>query len=463
MKIIQLTAENVKRLKVVDITPTDDFVLVSGPNESGKSSVLDSIWWALGGEKNIPDVPIRRGADSARIRLDLGGLIVERKFSATGTTSLTVRDQADGPPGTPDKKLPPKRSPQDLLDALIGKLAFDPLEFANMKPRDQYDTLKAVVKIDTDLEALAAANDADYKTRTELNRQAKEKAGAAASIQLPAGLPAVMVDESELLNKMQVASDHNAGIERDRAQRQAARSAADEKNAEANRLREKADEVRRQTAERVAALRKEIEQRERDGDATAVSLDLSAESALEQAVELDKRIDETQPLPGPISIADIRTTLETAKATNSAIRQRDRRVALLAEGNELERRAQELTERMAKCDRQKIEALAKAEFPVPEMGLDAGRVFYKGLPFDQASDSERLRVSTALAMAQNPTLRVIRIKDGSLLDNGRRQMLRELAKDRDYQIWVECVDETGTVGIVMEDGTVVANNQGAKK
>src|ERR1017187_8482228 len=103
MKIIRLTAENVKKIKVVDITPTGDLIQVTGKNGSGKSSVLDSIWWALGGEKNIQDVPIRTGTESARVRLDLGDMVVERVFRACGTTSITVRNKAGSEPGTPDK------------------------------------------------------------------------------------------------------------------------------------------------------------------------------------------------------------------------------------------------------------------------------------------------------------------------------------------------------------------------
>src|SRR5262245_48332437 len=94
MKIVQLTDENVKKLKVVDITPTKDFIQITGKNGSGKTSVLDSIWWALGGKDGIQNKPIRDGAEKARIRLNLGELVVERRFTAAGT-SLTV-ENAEG-------------------------------------------------------------------------------------------------------------------------------------------------------------------------------------------------------------------------------------------------------------------------------------------------------------------------------------------------------------------------------
>jgi len=85
-------------------------------------------------------------------------------------------------------------------------------------------------------------------------------------------------------------------------------------------------------------------------------------------------------------------------------------------------------------------------------------VTYGGIPFDQASSSEQLRVSMSIAMAANPKLRVIRIQDGSLLDDNSMAAIAETAKANDYQIWIERVDDSGKVGIVIEDGRVAAVN-----
>src|SRR3970040_1173840 len=107
MKNIMLTAENGKKLVAVEIHPTGDVVTISGRNGAGKTSVLDSIWWALAGTSAIQKQPIRKGQKRARIRLDMGELIVERKFSESGST-LAV-ESADG------ARYP---SPQKMLDAL---------------------------------------------------------------------------------------------------------------------------------------------------------------------------------------------------------------------------------------------------------------------------------------------------------------------------------------------------------
>lgn len=163
MKIIQFTAENIKKLKAVSIRPDGTLVLVTGANAQGKSSVLDAIFMALGGSKAIPSQPVRHGMEKAYVKLDLGELIVTRKFTANGGTSLTV-EAANG------SKFP---SPQSMLDGLLGALAFDPLEFSRMAPKQQLETLRGLVKLDVDIDALDVETKKLYDQRTIINRDVK--------------------------------------------------------------------------------------------------------------------------------------------------------------------------------------------------------------------------------------------------------------------------------------------------
>lgn len=118
-------------------------------------------------------------------------------------------------------------------------------------------------------------------------------------------------------------------------------------------------------------------------------------------------------------------------------------------------RVAEIEARMADIDAQKAAGVAAAKMPVEGLSFDAEGITYNGVPFAQASSAEQLRVSTAMAMALNPDLRVIRITDGSLLDSHSMAMLQELASENDYQVWVEVVDETDDApGVVIEDGRV---------
>ena len=243
MKIIRLTAENVKKLKVVDITPNPGLDEITGKNESGKTSVLDAIWWALGGKEAIQSVPVREGRGERARAAGPGDMIVERKFLASGTTTLTVRNAAGAEPGTPDKKLPVYGSPQEMLDALIGRLSFDPLAFANKKAREQYEELKSIAKL-AYIDALEAANEADFRKRTDVNRDAKAKRAQAAALLMAPDLQADPVDEADLLNQIEKAAEHNASIETRKARRAQAQRDANDKKADGVRLREQAAEIR---------------------------------------------------------------------------------------------------------------------------------------------------------------------------------------------------------------------------
>ena len=136
-KIIQLTAENVKRLHAVDITPQGNVVEITGKNGQGKSSVLDAIAMALGGGAEMPTLPIRKGEAKAKIVLDLGDLKVTRTVTESGSTLIV-----ETPEGARFQ------SPQTILDKLTGKITFDPLAFIRLKRDEQGKILRDLVGLD---------------------------------------------------------------------------------------------------------------------------------------------------------------------------------------------------------------------------------------------------------------------------------------------------------------------------
>ena len=131
MKIVSLEAENVKFLKAIRIETDGSLVVIGGDNASGKSSILDSIEYAINGATSIPSEPIRKGKKKARIVVDLGNIVVTRTFTSKGT-NLTVKGKDGAVFGTP----------QSLLNELVGKLTFDPLEFSRMDVAKQAEVLK---------------------------------------------------------------------------------------------------------------------------------------------------------------------------------------------------------------------------------------------------------------------------------------------------------------------------------
>lgn len=432
MKVVSLIAENVKKLRAVEIRPTGELVEITGRNGAGKSSVLDCLWWALAGAKHIQAVPIRKGENTARIRLDLGELIVERRFTDPGPdkggpvrSTLTV-EKADG------ARFP---SPQTMLDALLGALTFDPLAFVNQEPAERYQALRGIVPLEVDIDQLDGLNRRDYDKRTEINRDARARRAQADGIRVADGLPAAAIDTGALADRMAEAARTNAEI-------QALKSKREAEAIEAQSLRQRAEEDR----VRVHKLRAEAER-----------LEEGAGHLLKRADAIETRLVNTD-VPAPLDVSALRAELAKGNEINNAIEQRTRKAELLDQAEKLEAVSREITETMAAREQTKADAISTAPMPVEGLGFGDGVVTFGGVPFEQASSAEQLRVSVAIAMAANPKLRVIRIKEGSLLDTDNLALIAAMARERDYQVWIERVDTSGKVGIVIEDGMVAAVN-----
>jgi hypothetical protein len=423
VKIIALTAENIKKLTAVEIRPDGNMVQITGANGSGKTSVLDSIWWAIAGTKNVQRAPINKGAEKAVIKLDLGDLIITRRFnrqeSGEFTTSLAV-ENAEG------AKYP---SPQTVIDKLIGSLAMDPLAFARAEPRAQFETLRRFVT-GFDFAEHERVQKEDYEARTAANRRAKEAEARAAQFSLPDDVPAEPIDEDALLEQLNEAQKHNGEIEVRKVRREGVAADIERTRAAAVDSRNRAAELRRQAD---------------DCDAEAVAHDKTA-------ADLQAKLDAAGKLPDPIDVSAVRAELDAARTTNALVQQRRSRDGYLAEAESAKAQSEALTAGMQARDAAKMKAIAEAALPIEGVGFGDGFVMLNGVPFDQASDAEQLRASCAIAMAGNPKLRVLRIRDGSLLDDGGLAAIAEMADANDYQVWIERVDTSGAVGFVLEDG-----------
>ena len=412
--ITVLEIENIKKLRAVRITPNGSVVQITGPNGSGKSSVLDAIFWALGGTKGIEAVPIRQGEERAVIKLSLGPVTVIRRFTPSGSTLVVEAESGARYP-----------SPQRLLDDLLGTLTFDPLAFDRMPPKQRLDELQRIAPLPIEIHELDTQNAADFTTRTETNRTLREVETQAMAITVPEGTPAEPVDTAALLAAMEHASEANAQIERAIVARGQLHDAIDTARARAQDLRDQSQ-----------ALLTQADRLENDA--------VTQEHALRTMAPVLARLD----------VALLRAQVESAQQTNHAVLQEQSRHAMLQRALSLRYESDQLTTAMVARASRKAEAIAAAAMPVPGLGYGDGDVFYNGLPYDQASGAERLRVSMAIAMAGNPQLRVLRIKDGSLLDETSLALVAELATQHDFQVWLEKVQEGGKVGIEMHDGSV---------
>lgn len=425
LRIINLQAENIKRLVAVNITPDGNVVEITGANGQGKSSVLDCIWWALEGASGITSKPIRKGQKAGKIRLDMGEYIVERTFKLkddeTFTTALTVSSPDGGK----------HSSPTTMVDGWLGSLSLDPLEFARKKPAEQFDALKSMVP-GYDFEAMARMDKADYEKRTDVNRRAREKLAQVNAIAIPATVPTEKIDEGAIVAEIGSVGEFNAQIDLRADRRKHTDQDAKQWRASAAQARDTALDLRSQ----------------------ADSYDAEAKEMDEKAAAMEKQLADAPALEEKKDVADLQMKLAKAKENNDLFARVATRAQLQTEAETLAKESAALTEAIETRAKAKQTAIAEAKLPVDGLELGDGIILLNGQPFDQASDAERLRTSIAIAMAENPRLHVIRVRDGSLLDGGGMNILAEMAEAKGYQIWVERVDTSGKVGFVLEDGHI---------
>lgn len=408
-RILNLRSENVKRIKAVDITPdpSQNVIVVTGRNGQGKTSVLDSIFWALAGKKHIQDMPIRDGEERAKVELDLGEYKVIRTF--THKDSYISIENKDGFKTT---------SPQDMLDKLMGVISFDPLEFTRQPSDKQYATLRALVPLDVDIDAIDAAIKEDYDERTLVNRQVKELAAQLVDMTVPPeGLPDEPVIVAELVNKRDVLTQQIA----------AAEAVDREIETYGNTLQD--------IIQQIAALNTRLEK---------------GQKALEEKSAQRKAMT----VPDDAEVNGLTEEIQQAEVTNRAIQNKLAYAAKDKEHTDKMLKSKDLTKAIDEREQEKLDALARAKMPIKGLAFNAGAVFFNGVPFTQASNAEQIKVSTAIAMAMNPKIRVIRIKDGSLLDDESMATLRDMAAEHDFQVWVERVADGDPMAVVIEDGEV---------
>ena len=409
MKIIELQAENVKRLKAVDITPDGTLQVIGGRNAQGKSSVLDAIWLALGGGKASKEtsLPIRDGEKKASVRLDLGDLIVTRSWTAKGT-SLKVENTEGAV----------FKSPQSMLDGLVGSMSFDPLEFTRLSAKAQREALLDLVELVIDLDELARQRNEIFAERSEVGRRGK----AIGDVQVDDDLPDLERSASDFIARIREAENQNRQADEAMSTYEATTREIEVAEARVDELRKRLEEA--ESSLYAASQRAEMQLKTAQ---TFVKVDVSPlEDELEGVEELNQKI----------------------RANNAARDKQAQKEALRGE-------YKTLTERLEALDKTKAKALEAATFPVVGLGFDDTGVTYQGVPFSQASSAEQIRVSVAMAMAMNPKLRVLRIKDGSLLDAETLEALRAQVAENDFQLWLEVVT-TSTEGgaVIIEDGKV---------
>lgn len=421
MKIVGLRTENVKRVKLVEITPDGNVIKITGKNRQGKTSILDSICLALGGgaaQKLTQTIaPIHEGAERGEIKVDLGEYVVTRTWTANDKSYLKVE--------TPDGS--ELKSPQALLDKFIGGLTFDPLKFMNMSSDDQVKTLLQTIGVDPS--TFDQKRKTLYDERTLVNRQVKELQALLKNMPKPAAdLPDKEESASELMRQFQEAQQIQLANEQER---------------------------QRLTLLRTAGAANLEEQRNLQAEIDRLQVALTEKKAAYESLKAQgfKQKELVESLVDP-DISSIQQRMFSTEATNEKIRARNEYLKFDMELTRKAAEAEALTVKIEAVDAEKEAAIQAADLPIPGLSFTDSGVTYNGIPLSQSSHADKLAVSMAMGMKMNPQLRVILIRDGEKFDNDTWQVIEQLALANDYQVWCECVANEEGVGIYIEDGMV---------
>lgn len=417
MKIIELRTQNIKNLKAVEIKPDGTTVILTGKNGAGKSAVLDSIFATLSGTR-LED-PIRHGEERAETVINLGKINVKKVWTSKGERLEVYSVNEDG-------KKSVYSSPQQLLDELIGEISFDPLAFSKMKQKDQLNLLRNLVGLNFD--DLDKKQQEVFQTRTVINAKEKEILAQIKNIPAPdTNTPNEEIsfrDELEKINQLREKSIAYLN---------------------AIHFREKTQEQIERRDKKINELKSQIKQ-------------IQAEiQNLEDENNHDNRALNNNVLPLKVTdeqVLQAEDKLKEIENINVSVRSKKRYEVLIKDGEKCRQEADGLSQHLKRIEQDKITRVANAKFPVDELSVSDDAVVYQGNVFSRLSTGQQIRVSTTIAMALNPKLRVILIREGSLLDKDGLKEIIKIAEEKDYQVWIEICDESGKVGIFIEDGMI---------
>ena len=383
----------------LDLTESGDVVMIAGPNGAGKTSVLDALAVGLNGPSAVPTArPIRDGAESAEIVIQLDDYTVVRKITETGTT-LVLRDKF----GVKISK------PQDTLNSLIGKLSFDPQKFQALKPKEQLDVLLDVLELDFNPAELAAQRATAFDARRDTSRELKSATAVLDGMPHHADAPEA---------------------EQSFADAMAARTAAQERNQKI-----------KQAHDNVSRAEQDLETKR--GAVFLLKEKLAEAEANERAaVELAEKCRAfAASAPAPVDLTALDEQISNLETVNAKVRANTAHNSQAATVTALESRVAELNGIMTGIDKIKSDGLAAAVLPMDNIGFDDDMttLTIDGVPFAQVNTGQRFEASMYISAKLSKGLRIMRISDGSLLDQETLRRVRAFIEKNDYQLFIETV------------------------
>ena len=410
VKITTLELENVKKIKAVQLTPQKNgLTVIGGKNRQGKTSVLDAIAWALGGDRFKPSEPHREGSmvePHLKLTLD-NGIVVERSGK---NGALKVLD----PSGN--------RAGQQLLNSFVETFALDLPRFMEGSSKEKADTLLKIIGVGDRLYELEREEKRLYDERRFTGQIADRKRKYADELPEFPDAPAEPVSASELIARQQEILMRNAENERLRQNKikiQAERNALNEK---VEALKAELEMYSRKLSEKI----KELE------TASRSAADLHDESTAVLEADI-ARIDEIN--------RKVRSNADKARAA--------------AEAGELNEKYEALTNNIEAVRRERTQLLEGADLPLPGLSVEGGELLYMGHKWDGMSGAEQLIVSTSIVRRLNPECGFVLLDKLEQMDTDTLRQFGEWLEKEGLQAIATRVSTGNECSIIIEDGSVV--------
>ena len=416
VKITALEAENVKRIKAVALTPSPTgLTLVGGNNNQGKTSVLDALAWALGGERFRPDAAQRDGAVApAHLKVTLSnGVVVERKGK---NASLTVTD----PTG--------RRSGQQLLNAFVEPLALDLPRFMDASDKEKADILLRIIGIGAELHTRDLEIKGLYDKRTFTGQLAAQKKHFAEEMISYPEAPDEPVSVSELIRQQQDILARNGENQRLRAQ-----------YAELEQqVQQCVDELKR-TRERIATLQQ-----------LADELDAKHTKLFNQRETARKTVSQLQ----DESTAELEASIRDIEETNRKVRANLEKARAEDEAAQYASDYDKLTGQIEDKRAERMALLNGADLPLPGLSVEDGVLTYKGKHWRDMSGSDQLRVAAAIVRRLNPDCGFVLLDKLEQMDMTTLQEFSAWLEAEGLQAIATRVSTGSECQIIIEDGMV---------
>lgn len=409
IKINKLEIENVKRVKAVKIEPSaTGLTIVGGKNKQGKTSVLDSIAWALGGNKYRPSQATREGSVvPPHLHLVLSnGLIVERKGKNSDLKVIDPNGEKGG---------------QQLLDSFVNELAIDLPKFMAASSKEKANTLLQIIGVGNKLFELEQKEMEIYNQRRAIGQIADQKSKFAKEQPYYPDAPKEPISASDLIQQQQAILARNGENQRKRQNLEKIQAQYAYKGQEVERLRQQLQE------------------------AESAYIALGNDLAIAQKDALDLKDESTEELQANIQQIDeinrkVRANLDKDKAETDA--------------NEYRIQYDQLTTQIEAVRKEKSDLLTNADLPLEGLSVEDGELVFEGQKWDNMSGSDQLKVSAAIVRKLKPNCGFILLDKLEQMDLDSLREFGEWLEQEGLQAIATRVSTGEECSIIIEDGYV---------